>query len=114
MMRYKCSTCECTCEKFAEVIDHMIIKHPQNELRIRKLVEIDPANFHYRAFNSIVKPIPKCGSGIGFKFHTPGTKENNFGKKMFLLKNHDFNPKSQISGIFQKSVLDFKDTPVRL
>ena len=32
-----------TCEKFAEVIDHMIIKHPQDELRIRKLVENDPA-----------------------------------------------------------------------
>ena len=43
MMRYKCSTCEYTCEKFAEVIDHMIIKHPQDELRIRKLVENDPA-----------------------------------------------------------------------
>ena len=43
MMRYKCSTCEYTFAMFAEVIDHMIIKHLQDELRIRKLVENDPA-----------------------------------------------------------------------
>ena len=42
-MKYRCSTCGYTCEKIAEVIDHMIIKHPQDELRIRKLVKKDPA-----------------------------------------------------------------------
>ena len=64
--------------------------------------------------HSAVKPKPKCGSGIGFQFHTPGTKENILVEKLFLLKNHIFNQKSQISGIFKKSVLDFKDTAVRL
>ena len=34
------------------------------------------ANSHYRTFKSVVKPKPKCGSGIGFQFRTLGTKEN--------------------------------------
>ena len=37
-MNYKCSICEYTCGPFAEIIDHMIIKHPNDELRIKKLV----------------------------------------------------------------------------
>ena len=71
-------------------------------------------NFHYKTFNSIVKPKPKCKSGIGFQFHTPGTKKEFFDEKNILVKNHVFNQKSQISGIFKKSVLDFKGTASRL
>ena len=71
-------------------------------------------HFHYKTINSVVKPKPKSGSGIGFQFQTPGTKENILAKKEKLGKNHVFNQKSKISGIFKKSVLDFKDTQVRL
>ena len=67
-----------------------------------------------KTFNSVVKPKPKCGSGIGFQFHTSGTKENISSQKDFWVKHHVLNEKSQISGIFKKSVLDFKDTPVRI
>ena len=70
---------------------------------------------HHKTFNSVVKPKPKCGSGIGFQFHTPGTKENILSQKIVLGKKiMFFYQKSQISGIFKKSVLDFKYTPVRL
>ena len=40
---YKCSLCDYACDKFAEAIDHMIIKHPDDELRIRKQVGKDTA-----------------------------------------------------------------------
>ena len=43
-MNYKCSICEYTCGPFAEIIDHMIIKHPNDELRIKKLVRKGPAD----------------------------------------------------------------------
>ena len=58
--------------------------------------------------------LPYNYSGIGFQFHTPGTKESNLAKKHLGKKSCFFYQKSQISGIFKKTVLDFKDTPVRL
>ena len=65
----------------------------------------------YKTFKSVAKPKSKCRSGIGFQFHTPGTKENILSrlflvKIMFLTKNHKF------FEIFKKSV--FKDSAVRL
>ena len=45
----------------------------------------------------------------------PEQRRTILAKKFFLKKKkHVFNQKSQISGFFKKSVLDFKDTPVRL
>ena len=38
-------------------------------------------------FKSVVKTKPKCGSRIGFQFHTPGTKENFLSRKKFGKKN---------------------------
>ena len=73
------------------------INQPTNQLN---------ANVHYKTFNSVVKPKPKCGSGIGFQFYIPGTKENIFSRFFFFfVKNHVFNQKSQISVFCRKSVL---------
>ena len=41
---------------------------------------------------------------IGFQFHISSKKENIFSEKKDLVKNHVFSPKSQISGIFKKSI----------
>ena len=58
---------------------------------------------------------PKCGSGIGFQFHAPGTKEYILSPpKNWGVKTHIFNQKSQIPGRFKKSILAFKDTAVQL
>ena len=63
-----------------------------------------------------------CVSGIGFQFHTPGTKDNILNILFLFLFIYFFfggggggggnvlNQKLRISGIFKKSVLDFKDT----
>ena len=44
----------------------------------------------------------------------PERRRTFLAQKKFGVKNHVFCQKSQISGIFKKFVLDFKDTPVRL
>ena len=49
-----------------------------------------------------------------FSSTLPEQRRTFLAKKKFGVKNHVFYQKSQISGIFKKSVLDFKDTPVRL
>ena len=36
---YKCSLCDQTCREFAEIIDHMIIRHSDDEIRFLKLLE---------------------------------------------------------------------------
>ena len=36
---YKCSICDHACREFAEIIDHMIIRHPDDEIRVLKLLE---------------------------------------------------------------------------
>ena len=71
----------------------------------QNLIRITQCNSHYKTLKSVVKSKPNCGSGIGFQFYIPGTKENILSRKNVLVK---------ISGIFKKSVLDFKDTAVRL
>ena len=48
----------------------------------------------------------------GFQFDTPSKKENIFNENYFV-KNHVFGQKSQISGIFKKSILHFKDALFR-
>ena len=57
-------------------------------------------------------------SGIGFQFHNHDTKKNILSEKKIGggggVKNHVFNKKSRISGIFKKTDLDFKDTKYRL
>ena len=60
------------------------------------------ANFHYKTFNLVVKPKPKCGSGICFQFHTPGTKENIFSQKNVFGKKSCFLPKITNFWNFQK------------
>ena len=39
---------------------------------------------------SVVKPKPKCGSGIGIQFYTPGTKENILSRKLCFGKKSCF------------------------
>ena len=51
-----------------------------------------------------------CVSGIGFQFHTPSKKENILSEKIEGEKSE----KPQISVIFKKSTLDFKDAIFRL
>ena len=36
---YKCSVCDHACREFAKIIDHMIIRHPDDEIRFLKLLE---------------------------------------------------------------------------
>ena len=49
-----------------------------------------------KSLKSVVKIKPKCGSGIGFQSHTPGTKENILSRNIFWVKimiltqNHKF------------------------
>ena len=40
----KCKTCEFSCGQFTEIIDHRIIRHPDEETKIRKFVGKDSAN----------------------------------------------------------------------
>ena len=49
-----------------------------------------------------------------FSSTLPVQRRTLLAEKKIGVKNHVFNQKSQISGIFKKSVLDFKDTAVRL
>ena len=49
---------------------------------------------------------------IGFQFRIPGKKENSLSEKKIWVKNV-FSQKSQISGIFKKSILHFKDALFR-
>ena len=51
-----------------------------------------------------------CVSGIGFQFHYPSKKENILREK----NEGENSEKSQISVIFKKSTLDFKDAIFRL
>ena len=51
-----------------------------------------------------------CVFGIGFQFHNPSKKENILSEKIGGEKSE----KSQISVIFKKSTLDFKDVKFRL
>ena len=44
MNKYKCKTCEISCGQFTEITDHRIIRHPDEEIKIRKIVEKDYAN----------------------------------------------------------------------
>ena len=56
-----------------------------------------------------------CVSGIGFLVPQSRYKEEHLKRdKFFGVKNHVFNKKSRISGIFKKSDLDFEDTKYRL
>ena len=49
-----------------------------------------------------------------FSSTLPEQRRTFLAKIFFWVKNRVFYQKSQISGIFKKSVLDFKDTPVRV
>ena len=42
--KYKCKTREFSCGQFTEIIDHRIIRHPDEEIKIRKFVGKDLAN----------------------------------------------------------------------
>ena len=42
--KYKCKMCEFSCGQFTEIIDHRIIRHPDEEIKIRKFVGKDSAN----------------------------------------------------------------------
>ena len=53
-------------------------------------------------------------SVIGFQSHTPSKKQNILSEKKNWVKNHVFNQKTQFSGIFKKSIKDFKDETFRL
>ena len=53
-------------------------------------------------------------SKLVFSFKTSITKENIFSEKNCLEKKTCFNQNMQISGIFKKSVLDFKHTGYQL
>ena len=37
--RFQCKLCEFACSEFAEILDHIIISHPSNELSFRKHLE---------------------------------------------------------------------------
>ena len=50
---------------------------------------------------------------IDFQFHTPSKKENILSENIGV-KNHVSSQKSQISGIFKKSILHIKDALFRL
>ena len=52
----------------------------------QNLISITQCNFPLQnlTFKSVVKPKPKCESGIGFQFHTPGTEENIWSRIFFL------------------------------
>ena len=47
-----------------------------------------------------------------FSSTLPVQRRTFLAEKIFLVKNHVFNQKSQISGVFKKSVLYFKDIAV--
>ena len=49
-----------------------------------------------------------------FSSTLPVQRRTFLAENKFLVKNHVSNQKSQIFGIFKRSVLDFKDTSVRL
>ena len=42
--KYKCKTCEFSCGQFTKIIDHRIIRHPDEEIKVRKFVGKDSAN----------------------------------------------------------------------
>ena len=42
--KHKCKTCEFSCGQFTKIIDHRIIRHPDEEIKIRKFVGKDSAN----------------------------------------------------------------------
>ena len=78
------------------------------------------ANSHYTIFIPKTVVLKRCIAltnvrfrNIGFQFHTPSKKEKiSSEKKHFLVKNHVFNQKSQFSGIFKRSILDFDSQSV--
>ena len=74
------------------------------------------ANSHYKMFNPMTffKKLYRLNQcEIGCQFDTHGTKKNILSDKK-MGKKYVFNQKSRISGIFKKSVLDFKDTKCRV
>ena len=105
MMRYKCSTCEYTCEKFAEVIDHMIIKHPHDEHRIRKLLENDPAkSILWQTFFFQVTPSAVKDNGC-FIYSRPKTETIKIAKPE---TTYDF-PDLSGSNSFSENLIDRPD-----
>ena len=44
LVNYKCKTCEFSCGQFTEIIDHRIIRYPDEEIKIRKFVGNDSTN----------------------------------------------------------------------
>ena len=109
MMRYKCSTCENTCEKFAEVIDHMIIKHPQDELRIKKLVENDQAKsilWQTNKFQAMPSAVKDNGC---FIYSEPKTETIKIAK---LATTYDF-PELSGTNSFSENLIDTPDKKTR-
>ena len=72
-------------------------------LYTKQLLSIMQCNFPFKCFTTFVSPKLVHALIIGFQ-HTTWNGNDNKRKKM-IGKNHDFNGKSQISGLFVKYIL---------
>ena len=77
---------------------------------VSKMFLLKNTNCHYNMFSSIKMIIDNQCAYLGSVLSSTVLYKGEH----FSVKNHVFHQKSQISGIFKKSVLDFKDTVFRL
>ena len=73
--RIQCKLCEFACSEFAEIIDHMIILHPSNELSFRRRMETGSADSSiWQTKNFLV--VPSVIKDNGFFIYSEPSTEN--------------------------------------
>ena len=80
----------------------------------QNLIRITQCKFPLQNIQIVVKPKQSADLKSVFSSTLRVQRKTFRAEKNFLVKNHVFVQKLQISGIFKKSVLDIKDTAVRL